>query len=84
MLPYKDSCHVPYGWGFTTRGGTSNHKIREPGMRLLPDGVVALGRGFEPRLTDPELSSPLYNACPAQTVMRNRFALFIAVTAWNS
>ena len=54
MLPDKDNCHVRYGAVFTERGGASRHKIWEPGMRLLPDGVVAPGRGFEPRLTDPE------------------------------
>ena len=54
MLPYRDSCHARYGVVFTAGGGASRHKIWEPGLYLLPYVVVAPGRGFEPRLTDPE------------------------------
>jgi hypothetical protein len=54
------------------------------GLTTLPRGGVAPGRGFEPRLTDPELSPQPYSACLPQPAMWNRFALIIDVTAWDN
>ena len=42
------------GGGFIEWGRASRHKIWEPGLSMLPYLVAAPGRGFEPRLTDPE------------------------------
>src|SRR5262249_24367981 len=58
--------------------------LARSGLSVLLGGVKAPGRGFEPRLTDPELIAQPYSACLEQSAIGSRFAFVISMKALRS